>query len=131
MASDPPVRGGTYPPYGVITNDDHGSYVIIATWIFACVSVLFVLVRVVLRTWTARRFGLDNAFIVAALVCFYAAVELDTSDLRPSASPSPKASLLAKPCDLGWESASAPSTKLMFVPIMRYGVPMQPALTPS
>lgn len=68
MDSEDLLRGGTYPPYGAITHDDHGSYVIIGTWVFACISMLFVLVRVVLRTWTARRFGLDNVFIVAALV---------------------------------------------------------------
>lgn len=71
MASDSvefPINGGTYPPYGVVTDDNHGSYVVIATWIFACISVLFVAVRVVLRTWTSRRFGSDNGLIVAALV---------------------------------------------------------------
>lgn len=64
-----PINGGTYAPYGVITDDNHGSYVIIATWVFACISVLFVVVRVALRTWTSRHFGRDNALIVTALVC--------------------------------------------------------------
>jgi hypothetical protein len=62
------LKGGEYPPYGIITDDNHGSYVIIATWILACASVLFVIVRVVLRTWTTRKFGLDNGLIMAALV---------------------------------------------------------------
>ena len=71
MASDAakfPINGGTYAPYGVITDDNHGSFVIIATWIFGCISVLFVVVRVILRTWTSRHFGRDNGLIVAALV---------------------------------------------------------------
>lgn len=63
-------NGGTYPPFGVITDDDHGSYVIVGTWIFACISVLFVVVRVVLRTWTSRNFGWDNGLIVVALVLY-------------------------------------------------------------
>ncbi|KAI5865916.1 hypothetical protein GGS23DRAFT_359852 [Durotheca rogersii] len=62
-----PIKGGTYPPYGVITDDNHGSYVVIATWVFACISVLFVAVRVALRTWTSSYFGWDNGLIVAAL----------------------------------------------------------------
>jgi hypothetical protein len=79
MDTEDRLRGGIYPPYGVITHEDHGSYLIIATWILACISMLFVLVRVVLRTWTARRFGLDNGFIVAALVCLAPAIQLMAS----------------------------------------------------
>ncbi|KAI0412581.1 hypothetical protein F5X98DRAFT_379624 [Xylaria grammica] len=63
-----PINGGSYPPFGVITDVNHGSYIIIATWIFATISVLFVAVRVLLRAWRSRRFGLDNALIVGALV---------------------------------------------------------------
>ncbi|KAI0387569.1 hypothetical protein F5Y04DRAFT_7416 [Hypomontagnella monticulosa] len=82
MASDAakfPINGGTYAPYGVITDDNHGSFVIIATWIFGCISVLFVVVRVILRTWTSRHFGRDNGLIVAAL-CFALAQSISASE---------------------------------------------------
>ncbi|KAI2472244.1 hypothetical protein F4781DRAFT_9034 [Annulohypoxylon bovei var. microspora] len=71
MASNGPlsINGGTYPPFGEITDDDHGSYVIIATWIFACISVLFVAVRVIVRVWLSRHVGRDIALIMAALLC--------------------------------------------------------------
>ncbi|KAI1076551.1 hypothetical protein F5B20DRAFT_320397 [Whalleya microplaca] len=82
MASDGvefPISGGTFAPYGVITDANHGSYVIIATWIFACISVLFVAVRVVLRTWTSKHFGWDNGLIVTAL-CFSIGQSISASE---------------------------------------------------
>ncbi|KAI2610542.1 hypothetical protein GGR54DRAFT_643375 [Hypoxylon sp. NC1633] len=71
MASNrpPSSNGGTYPPYGEITEIDHGSYAIIAAWIFACISVLFVVVRVAARVWVSRYIGWDAVLIVAALFC--------------------------------------------------------------
>jgi hypothetical protein len=63
-----PVNGGSYPPFGQITDTNHGSYIIIATWIFASISVLFVVVRLALRARQSHRFGPDNAFVVGALV---------------------------------------------------------------
>ncbi|KAI0019843.1 hypothetical protein F4780DRAFT_409168 [Xylariomycetidae sp. FL0641] len=68
-----PLNGGSYPPYGVITDDDHGSFVIIAAWISACISVLFVAVRVLLRSWKSHKLGLDNTVILLALLCAIAA----------------------------------------------------------
>ncbi|KAI0176026.1 hypothetical protein GGR52DRAFT_342075 [Hypoxylon sp. FL1284] len=66
----PPSRnGGTYPPFGQISDDDHGSYAIIATWIFACISVLFVVVRVAVRVWVSRRAGQDMTLVIAAVSC--------------------------------------------------------------
>lgn len=64
------MNGGTYAPYGTITADNHGSYIIIVTWTFACISVLFVAVRVILRTWMSKHVGWDDGLIVAALVRF-------------------------------------------------------------
>ncbi|CAI6342060.1 unnamed protein product [Periconia digitata] len=85
MASDGiefPINGGTYAPYGTITRDNHGSYVIIATWIFACISTLFVAVRVALRTWTSRHFGPDSALIVIALLFAIAQGICDSEAVR-------------------------------------------------
>ncbi|KAI1335307.1 hypothetical protein F5Y15DRAFT_419973 [Xylariaceae sp. FL0016] len=64
-----PINGGSYPPYGVITDDDHGSFVVIAAWIFASISVLFAAVRILLRSWTSQNFGWDNILILVALLC--------------------------------------------------------------
>lgn len=78
-----PINGGTYAPFGVITDDNHGSYVIIATWVFACIAVLFVVVRVVLRTWTSQQFGWDNGLIIVALVQYLAGyIILENADLH-------------------------------------------------
>ncbi|KAK6951348.1 hypothetical protein Daesc_007882 [Daldinia eschscholtzii] len=61
-----PIGGGTYPPFGVITDGNHGSYVIIATWILACISVLSVIVRIIVRTWRSQYFERDNGLLVVA-----------------------------------------------------------------
>ncbi|KAI1268034.1 hypothetical protein F5Y18DRAFT_277060 [Xylariaceae sp. FL1019] len=63
-----PLNGGTFPPFGVITNTDHGSYVVIVTWILGSISILFVAIRAALVTHRTRRFGLDNAPIIGGLV---------------------------------------------------------------
>lgn len=62
------VPDGYYPPYAVVTDTDHGAYIIIA----ASLGMTFVLVssaiRIFLRFSFAQRAGLDDAFLAAATV---------------------------------------------------------------
>ena len=57
-------NGGTYPPHGNITLNDHGPYVVVTTWIFMCLSVLALCARL----GTRRNLGKDNIIITTAAV---------------------------------------------------------------
>ena len=57
-------NGGTYPPHGVITPDDHGPYVVVTTWIFTCLAVL----SVIARFGTRRSPDVDNIIVFVAIV---------------------------------------------------------------
>ena len=57
-------NGGTYPPHGNITDNDHGPYVVVSIWIFECLAVLALLARL----GTRRHLGKDNVLITLATV---------------------------------------------------------------
>lgn len=57
-------NGGTYPPHGFITRDDHGPYVVVTTWIMMCLMVLALLARL----GTRRHISEDNVLITVAAV---------------------------------------------------------------
>ena len=57
-------NGGTFPPYGIITSDDHGPFVVVTTWTMICLSVLALSVRV----GTRRMLSADNVAISTAMV---------------------------------------------------------------
>ena len=61
-------NGGSFPPHGVITPNDHGPYVVVANWTFMCVMVLTVATRVGTRVKTINKLGIDNILIFAAAV---------------------------------------------------------------
>ena len=61
------INGGAFPPHGVITVDSQGAYAVVTTWIFACISILAVLVRVTTRL-NSRGLGKDSLLIFLALV---------------------------------------------------------------
>ena len=57
------------PPHYTITPNDHGAYVVIATWILACFMVLTVAVRVARPTIASQStWGIDDLFILIAAV---------------------------------------------------------------
>jgi hypothetical protein len=64
-------NGGSYPPHGLITAQDHGPYVVVADWIFMCIMVLSVATRLGTRARTLHRMDADNLLIVAAAVCTF------------------------------------------------------------
>lgn len=47
-------NGGSFPPHGRITADDHGPYVVITSWILMCVMVLTVVTRLGTRVKTGK-----------------------------------------------------------------------------
>ncbi|KAA6415435.1 MAG: hypothetical protein FRX48_00150 [Lasallia pustulata] len=57
-------NGGSYPPHGTISPNNHGAYVVVTTWIMMCLTVLSVLTRLSMR----RNLGKDNIAIFIASV---------------------------------------------------------------
>ena len=55
------------PPHGVITNDSHGGYVVITTWIMLCFFTTCVLARLATRTGLVT-IGMDDAMAAVAMV---------------------------------------------------------------
>lgn len=61
-------NGGSFPPHGVITVNDHGPYVVVANWIFMCMMVLTVATRLGARVKSFDQAGIDNILILVAAV---------------------------------------------------------------
>lgn len=59
-------NGGTYPPHGLITANDHGPYVVVTTWIMMCLMSLALIARLATR-WNL---AIDNLIITVAGVSF-------------------------------------------------------------
>ena len=70
-------NGGSFPPHGAITADDHGPYAVVTTWILMCTSVLSVAARIGIRTKTLGLFTLDNAIIL------FGTVSTDLQEFEP------------------------------------------------
>lgn len=66
-------NGGSYPPHGVVSADDHGPYVVVATWILMCLMSLSVLAR----------FGLKRSMEKEALAILVASVRLRACLVMP------------------------------------------------
>jgi hypothetical protein len=65
------VPDGYYPPFAVVTDTDHGAYIIIA------VS----LIRIFLRITFLQRAGLDDTFLAAGTVSGHMVNHLNISNL--------------------------------------------------
>lgn len=57
-------NGGTFPPHGIITNDDHGPFIVVTTWTMICFSALALSARV----GTRRILSSDNITIALATI---------------------------------------------------------------
>ena len=57
-------NGGTYPPHGLITPDNHGPRVVVTTWIMMCLMSLTLIARLATR----RDSGKGNMIITTAAV---------------------------------------------------------------
>jgi hypothetical protein len=63
-----------YPPYAVVTDTDHGAWIIIAVALGFTFVIISSLIRIFLRISFVQRPGLDDTFLAAATV---GAIELD------------------------------------------------------
>ncbi|OBT91594.1 hypothetical protein VE01_10364 [Pseudogymnoascus verrucosus] len=63
--SDPNPLAALSPPHWVISDTDHGGYVVIANWTMMCFMVITVIVRL-LRKLSIRSWSLDDNLIAAA-----------------------------------------------------------------
>lgn len=63
--ADPNPMAALSPPHWVITDIDHGGYVVIANWTMMCFMVITVIVRL-LRKLSIRSWSLDDNLVAAA-----------------------------------------------------------------
>lgn len=57
-------NGGTYPPHGIITANNHGPIVVVVTWVMMCLMAL----TLIARLGTRRNVSKDNLLITIAAV---------------------------------------------------------------
>lgn len=57
-------NGGSYPPHGLITAENHGPAVVVATWIMVCLMGL----AIIARFGTRPKLGRDSITICFACV---------------------------------------------------------------
>lgn len=70
MSQDIPlyVPDGYYPPYAVVSETDHGAYIIIAVALGLTFVLISSILRIALRTSVSQRPGLDDTFLAVATV---------------------------------------------------------------
>jgi hypothetical protein len=62
------VPDGYYPPFAVVTDTDHGAYIIIAVTLGTTLVLISSFIRAFIRISFAQRAGLDDTFLGAATV---------------------------------------------------------------
>jgi hypothetical protein len=62
------VPDGYYPPFAVVSDTDHGAYIIIAVSLGITFVLLSSFIRAFIRISFAQRAGLDDSFLAAATV---------------------------------------------------------------
>lgn len=62
------VPDGYYPPYAVITDTDHGGYIIIAVALGLTFVLISSVLRIALRIGAVQKPGLDDTFLAVATV---------------------------------------------------------------
>ena len=62
------VPDGYYPPFAVVSDTDHGAYIIIAVSLGITLVLISSFIRAFIRISFAQRAGLDDAFLAAATV---------------------------------------------------------------
>jgi hypothetical protein len=55
-------------PSVVVTPDDHGPEIAVATWFPIVIVVVSILIRLAIRMWVKRSWGLDDFLILIAMV---------------------------------------------------------------
>lgn len=62
------VPDGYYPPFAVVTDTDHGAWIIISVALGITFVILSSLIRIFLRISFVQRPGLDDTFLAVATV---------------------------------------------------------------
>lgn len=62
------VPPGYYPPFAVVTDDDHTGWIIIATALGLAMVLLSTLIRIVIRSLFGQRYGIDDLILGIATV---------------------------------------------------------------
>jgi hypothetical protein len=75
------VPDGYYPPFAVVTDTDHGAYIIIAVSLGMTFVLVSSLIRIFLRITFLQRAGLDDAFLAAGTVSGFEINYWNISDL--------------------------------------------------
>ena len=66
------VPDGYYPPFAVVTDTDHGAYIIIAVSLGTTLVLISSFIRAFIRITFAQRAGLDDTLLGAATVGYLA-----------------------------------------------------------
>ncbi|EME87456.1 uncharacterized protein MYCFIDRAFT_205678, partial [Pseudocercospora fijiensis CIRAD86] len=65
------VPAGYYPPFAIITKDDHGGLIIIATALGLALALLSIAIRVYVKWMSSQRAGIDDLLLaVGAMFAF-------------------------------------------------------------
>lgn len=62
------IPDGYYPPFAVVTDTDHGAWIIIAVALGITFVIISSLIRIFLRISFVQRPGLDDTFLATATV---------------------------------------------------------------
>ena len=62
------VPAGQYPPFAVVTEDDHRAWIIITTALGLACALVFVGIRTFVRCAFTDGFGIDDAMVAASTV---------------------------------------------------------------
>jgi len=66
--SGPTVPEGQYPPFAVVTPDDHAAWILIATALGLACFLFFGTIRAIVRSTLGHGFGIDDYMLYAATV---------------------------------------------------------------
>ena len=71
IADDFAVPAGQYPPFAVVTEDDHRAWIIVTTALGLACALVFAGIRTFVRCAFTDGFGLDDAMVYASTVSTY------------------------------------------------------------
>ncbi|KAH9845567.1 hypothetical protein Tdes44962_MAKER06477 [Teratosphaeria destructans] len=91
------VPEGYYPPFTVITDEDHTGWIVIATALGLCMVLLSTIIRITVRSSFKQRYGLDDALIG---IGFFCAVIYESVLMAATTKGLGKAAHLVDPADL-------------------------------
>ena len=73
------VPAGYYPPFAIITEDDHGGWIIIATALGLALALLSIAIRFYVKWISSQRAGMDDVLLATGAVS--RSIELVSRDI--------------------------------------------------